>query len=210
MMTQDEFYYLYINTNSILDLGMKEAARGLEDLFASGEIEELARLTDQEVMSDEQLAKHFENMDQSAMDGINMDFFSQQDDESMNNDSKQESLSPEEERLNKALDIELSKMTAELEETETSEQHDEQEEFNIDTYISNIYSEQEELARKTSNVFGKADIKQLSIELNKLPSNLASLCCKLSGEQLMQWVEIQNTDNDALDNLIVSIRQLDF
>ncbi len=212
-MTQDEFYYLYINANSILDLGMQDAARDIEALFASGELDELAELADQEIMSDEQLAKQFEGMNKNALDGIELDFFSRQVSEGASEtiETGQGKLSAEQEtQLDNAFELELNAMTAELENVKPVDDMENQETFNIDTYMSNIYAEEEVLEKRTKDAFNKADTKQLQAELAKLPPNLASLCSKLSGEQLMSWVEVHDKDNDALDNIIIAIRQLDF
>lgn len=90
--------------------------------------------------------------------------------------------------------------------TNTSEQ---QGDFNIDTYMTNVYSLEEQLIERIDSAYNSIEQNQIKRLLDTLPSELPAIDTKLNGEEITLWLDLYKNNADSITNLLVAIRQLD-
>jgi hypothetical protein len=80
--------------------------------------------------------------------------------------------------------------------------------FALDRYLDRAYAAESELRARVDALFGRADHAALQSDLDALPRELPPLTGLLSARDMTQWLEHYERGNDALNSLVVRIRQL--
>ena len=182
MITRPAFHFIYVNANSLVELALRNLSSDLDSLLDDIEPNENTDLA-------LELETNLEDLDFSAMDGL--EFY----------DAKIEANIPEPVLTSPAKDVTNNLLT------EIPQQISD---FNINTYMTNVYSLEEQLIERIDAAYHQIEHAKFEILLNLLPLELPSIDKKMSGEDMTLWLEQYANDVVSISNLLVAIRQLDF
>ncbi|GAC20582.1 hypothetical protein [Paraglaciecola arctica] len=184
MITRQAFHYIYVNANCLTELALRNLSSDLDSLIDNLEPIENADLT-----LEFELETNLEDLNFDAMEGL--EFYDPEMDTNIT-----EPVSPPP----------LKDVASELH-TNTPEQEGD---FDIDTYMSNVYSLEEQLIERIDSAYNKIEHLQIKKLLDLLPSELPAIDGKLSGEEMSLWLAQYSNDDGSITDLLVTIRQLDF
>lgn len=182
MITKQRFYYLYVNANCLAELALRNLPSDLDSL-----LDDLEPFDDSELAKELSLDTNLEDLNFAAMEGL--DFY----------DSDVESPI-----------IEPDAPTVELSRDAKAQPAPSQEEFNIETYMANVYGLEDQLVERIDAAYTQIDHDEFKALLNLLPIELPAIDKKLTGEEVTQWQQQYANDVEAINNLLIAIRQLDF
>ncbi|MEP1448136.1 MAG: hypothetical protein ABJK37_18680 [Paraglaciecola sp.] len=182
MITKQTFHYLYVNANCLTELALRSLPADLDSL-----LDDLQPIDDTELANELELDTNLEDLNFAAMEGL--DFY----------DSDVESPI-----------IEPEAPTVELSRDAEPQAADPQEEFNIETYMANVYGLEDQLAERIEAAYAQIDHNEFKSLLNLLPAELPAIDKKLTGEEMTLWQQQYANDVEAINNLLIAIRQLDF
>ena len=182
MITKQAFHYIYVNANSLTELALRTLPSDLDSL-----LDDLEPIEDSDLDFD--LETNLEDLNFAAMDGL--DFYDSEVDTTI--------VVPEVIPPKKSCTNTLEK-----------EKPEQESEFDIEVYMSNVYSLEEQLIERVDSAYNKIDHEQIKLLFNLLPPELPALDKKLSGEKMNLWLEQYNNDVESITNLLIAIRQLDF
>jgi len=184
MITRQAFHYIYVNANSLTELALRNLSSDLDSL-----LDNLEPIESAELELEFEVETNLEDLNFAAMDGL--EFY---DSEIDTNITEPVAIPPTKNFTNNL-------------ETETPEQESE---FNIETYMTNVYSLEEQLIERVDSAYNRIDHEQIKLLLHLLPSELPAIDGKLNGEKMTLWLEQYSNDVESITNLLVAIRQLDF
>jgi len=185
-MDRREFYFLYVNLNSLADLALWQLAAKL--LAQPSEVESQAPLSQENLSQDERDARilaSFENLDFSALDDLNLSSITTEAD------------GVEAPPLEPAVPA-------------TSEQAIEgAEEIDVERYLARAYSHEEQLRERIDSHYLRADLPAMKAALLQLPSGLRMLTGPLSATDVVDWLALYDAGNTVLIDLTTEMRRLD-
>lgn len=179
-MQRERFYFLYVNLNSLAELGLRQMAEQmLAQPVETGPIEEL---TEEE--REARMLASFENMDLSALDGIGV---------ATGDEPTDFAAFPVEPSA-----FSLDDMPA-----------DSDEEFNIETYMTRAYGFADQLQSRIDYCYRHADLSAMDVALLQLPERLRPLTAKLSAADMDEWLALYHEGDQVLGDLATEMRRLD-
>lgn len=179
-MQQQSFSFLYVNLNSLAELALRQLAAQI--LEQPPEADPLPQMTEAE--REAHVLASFENLDWSALDGL--DFSSSS--ETADRDEIPEQLS---------LPV-MDEQAAAGDEA-----------FDMERYLANAYGYQERLQARIDDCYRRADLPAMDAALLQLPKELSPLTGQLSGTEMQGWLALYEQGNEVLTGLTVSMRRLD-
>ena len=183
-MDRETFYNLYVNLNSLVELGMRRrAVQLLASLPDSSPLPELAPAE-----AEAQMMKSFENMDMSALDQVW---------ENLRNTP----LDPE--QVERDVPDDQSRGRA----TEPATGGDDLPD--LDIYMARAYTYKDELRERIDRLFAKADLVALSRQVAQLGGTQSSLTTRLDGVQMAAWLDRYDGDDAVLTGLATEMRRLE-
>jgi hypothetical protein len=200
-MERQGFYYLYVNLNSLAELGFKlAAAKVFAELPAAAPAEEL---TQEEI--DARVAASFENLDLSALDGLGV---ASPDEAPLDLEALSRQADQELAELEKMMSAARLSPGGEAPDDEQSGD-DSDGEIDIDRYMARAYSYEEQLRERIDGHYQRADLTALNAALAQLPTHLSSLTEPMSAEDIREWLKLYDDGHEVLTDLTIHIRQLD-
>jgi hypothetical protein len=206
-MDRNAFYCLFVNANSLAELGLRNAESDIEDLLADLGPEAQAQ-------PDEEFTHCIDELNFDAMDGL---AFYDQDSESNLNTSAAQIQLEEELELSKLLEAKNAEISANFNSTEDSNNiisnspdSAPSPDFDINIYMTNAYSHEKQLKERVDAAFEKSDQDQITGLLEQITIELPDIRKRLSGEQISIWLDAYTNDDEPVMNLIANIRLLDF
>jgi hypothetical protein len=187
MITRQAFHFIYVNANCLTELALRNLSSDIDSL-----IDNLKPIENADLALEFEMETNLEDLDFAAMEGL--EFYDAKDAEMDTNITEPVSTSP------------LKDVTSALV-TNTPEQLGD---FDIDTYMSNVYSLEEQLNDRIDSAYNKIEHQQIKILLDLLPPELPAIDGKLSGEEMTLWLAQYLNDVESITDLLVTIRQLDF
>jgi hypothetical protein len=188
-MDRETFYYLYVNLNSLVDLGLQRRAA---QLLASmpEDSAPLPELTPEE--AEAQMMKSFENMDMSALDQVW-------------------------EKLGSTpLDLEQMERDAVADQSRESTTESLPEPVvgddglpDLDIYLQRAYAYEDVLRERLDRLFAKADLVAMSQQVAQLGDTLSPLTKRLDGAQMAAWLDRYDGDDAVLTGLATEMRRLE-
>jgi hypothetical protein len=189
-MDRKTFYYLYVNLNSLVELGLQRHAA---QLLASmpDDPSPLPELTPEE--AEAQMMKSFENMDMSALDQV------------------WENL------RNTPLDLEQMEQDAVADQSPESAPKslpepavDNDGRSDLDIYMQRAYTYEDVLRERIDRLFAKADLAAISEQVAQLGSTPQSaLTAQLDGAQMAAWLDRYDSEDAVLMGLATDMRRLE-
>lgn len=180
-MDRNSFYFLYVNTNSLAELALQLLA---EQILALPQPDTPA-LTPEELNA--RVAASFEGLDLAALESVNFDF-------------SRLPLAPEADpqaAVEAPPPVELSAEAAAARESA------------IERYLSGAYAHEETLRQRMDQYYQQSDLPALEAVLARLPGELRPLTRALSVQEMSGWLLVYENGNEALDEVVVQLRQLD-
>ncbi|WP_455204054.1 hypothetical protein [Kaarinaea lacus] len=219
-MDKEQFFYLFANANSILNLAIRESLAGLVAESANmpeiGE-EDIARA------EAELSATKLEDLDLGALDGIAQGSTSADIDvgglDSINldmlagigetNTVYTECNTSEYEDQNSDISDSLFQQHQSMLDTDLKSESvsDENQSLDYDEYLQHVYGEKS-LPSLIDKLFLKIDKQYLNALLAKLPNDIENLTGQLSGDDLKKWLETNDKRHETLTELFQYIRRL--
>ena len=185
-MERRDFYFLYVNLNSLADLALWQLAAKL--LAQPTEVESQNPLSQESLSQDEcdaRILASFENLDFSALDGLDLS-----------------SITTEPGGV-EAPPLEPSALA-------TSEQPNEgNEEIDVERYLARAYSHEEQLRERIDSHYLRADRPAMQAALLQLPSRLRALTGPLTTADVLDWLTLYDAGNTVLIDLTTEMRRLD-
>ncbi|WP_339723458.1 hypothetical protein [uncultured Paraglaciecola sp.] len=182
MITRQAFHYLYVNANCLTELALRALPADLDSL-----LDDLEPIDNAELALE--LETNLKDLNFDAMEGL--DFYDSEVDSTIADPV----APPPKEDLSSNNKI------------QTSEQEGE---FDIETYMTNVYSLEEQLIARIDSAYARIDHDEIKMLLTLLPPELPAIDGKLSGEAMNLWLQQYANDVEAITNLLIAIRQLDF
>lgn len=182
MITKQAFHFIYINANCLTELALRNLSADLDFLLDDLEPVDNAAL-------ELELETNLEDLNFAAMEDL--EFY----DPEMNTNIIEPVSTPP-----------LKDSTSNFQ-TNTPEHVGD---FDMDTYMTNVYSLEEQLIDRINSAYNKIEHDQIKLLLNQLPSELPVIDGKLSGKEMTLWLEQYSNDVESIANLLVAIRQLEF
>jgi len=184
-MDRKTFYYLYVNLNSLLELGMRRHAMQL--LASLPDFDPSPELTPEE--ADARMMKSFESIDLSALDQV------------------------WENMRNTPLDIEQierdavaeSPLQAPAPETVLGDDGLP----DLDVYMQRAYTYEDALRERIDRLFAKADLAAMSQQIAQLGGTQSSLTAQLDGTQMAAWLDRYDSEDAVLTGLATEMRRLE-
>lgn len=180
-MTKNEFYYLYVNLNSLIDLALLNVAAdfdGLEDDIVP------------EQSDSELLETSLDNLDFEAMNGL--DFYDPVE-------SNQDPHIPEVSSLPIVPDVE--EKTSSTTELAIS--------VDVGAFIEALYSFDNTLVERMDVLFEQLDQKQFAMLINALPVDKSNITAQVNEEEMRSLLQLYLQDDESILNLVLALRQLD-
>jgi hypothetical protein len=179
-MDRHAFYHLYVNLNSLVELGLQRRAAQL--LASLPDPPPAPELTPEE--AEARMMKSFESMDMSALDQV------------------WENL------RNTPLDLEQIASDAavtprEPEPAAADGPHD------LEVYMRRAYTYEDVLRDRIDRLFAKADLAAMSRQLGELGGGRSPLIGKLTGPQMTEWLELYDSEDAVLVDLATEMRRLE-
>jgi hypothetical protein len=175
---REQFWHLYVNANSLAELAIVELGRELD---AAGSGRPPARsLSDAEMAA--RLAEQSKTLDLSALDGLDWDPLGTM----ANCLSRPVHVAPEP-----------------IPETPASFERDEPADF--DAYLNRAYDQEENLRLRVDAAFARIDLRDSQSQLTSLPTELAPLTTRLTGEQLAGWLVAYRAGDPGLGLLVTTL-----
>ena len=184
MITRQAFHYIYVNANSLTELALRTLPSDLDSL-----LDDLEPIENSDLAIELDLETNLEDLNFAAMDGL--EFYDPEIDITI---AEPVAIPPTKSFTNNL-------------EAQTPEQESE---FDIETYMTNVYSLEEQLIERVDSAYNRIDHTQIKLLLNLLPSELPAIDGKLNGEKMTLWLEQYADDVESITNLLIAIRQLDF
>lgn len=184
MITRQAFYYIYVHANCLTDLALRNLPSDLDSL-----LDDLEPIENSELALELDIETNLEDLDFAAMDGL--DFY----DSEVDNTAIEPAAPPSKEDFTNNSEIEASEQEGE---------------FDIETYMANVYASEKQLIERVDSAYARIDHDEIRILLTLLPPELPAIDGKLSGQQMNLWLEQYASDVEAIVNLLITIRQLDF
>ena len=179
-MERQNFYFLYVNVNSLAELALQQlATKILAHTPESGLVE---NLSDEE--RDARMLASFENIDLSALDGLGVS-------DTTDIADIEEFLPP----------LPTHSMSEPLTESDA--------ELDVERYLVRAYSYEEQLRERIDDCYRRADLSAMDTALLQLPNHLPPLTAQLSAAQMEQWLALYAQGNEVLGDLTIRIRRLD-
>lgn len=179
-MERERFYFLYVNLNSLAELGLRQMAEQLlAEPVDTGPVEEL---TEEE--RDARMLASFENLDLSALDGIGV---------ATGDEATDLEAFPVEPPAFSLADLPA----------------DDGEEFDIETYMARAYGFADQLQSRIDHCYRNADLSALDVALLQLPERFSPLTGKLGAADMEQWLELYHEGHEVLGDLATEMRRLD-
>ena len=195
-MSKEEFRYLYLNTNSLLDIIMRETyAYLVRDAGAMPELGE-----DDVVRAKEELSS-------IQLDDLNLDALSGLGDVG-SIDLKESELDGL--NLQATSDSWVSEMPSAGHDSLSHGMvinRDTDDAKDYDHYIQQIYRECS-VQSQAEKIYPKVDVRYLDGLLAKLPDTITVLTSRLSGDDVKQWLDVSKQENQPLMELFQYIRCL--
>jgi len=186
MINRQIFYVLFVNANCLAELGLRSASTEVDSLLDDLDSLDINAL-------EGELPTQLDDLNFAAMDGL--EFY----------DAEVEADTSETVAETSTLDGIEERQT-----DETIYSIEQTAEFDIDIYMANVYTHEAYLSERVDSAFQKVDQNQLAALLSQLPSELPCFSEKLTGEQMTLWLDQYSNDIEAIINLLVTIRELDF
>ena len=179
-MDRSSFYYLYVNANSLAELALQLLS---EQILAQPE-PDAPPLTQAEI--DARVQANFAGIDLTAFENGSFDF------------SRLPTLAADPEAT-----IEIPpprELTAEEAAARES---------SIARYVQGAYAHEAALRHRLDEYYQRTDLPALDAALAQLPVDLPPLTRALSALEMSRWLTAYETGNEALDTVVVQMRQLD-
>ncbi len=190
-MDRKAFYHLYVNLNSLVELGLRRRAAQL--LASLPDSPPPPQMTEEE--AEAQMMKSFENLDMSALDQV------------------WENL--------RHTPLELEQIEKEATAGPLSRTHEPSADADVDVdaepaipkgadldaYMQRAYTYEAELRERIDRLFAKADLGTMSRQLSELGGPQSPLTGQLTGPQMAEWLE--RDDDPVLTDLATGMRRLD-
>ena len=179
-MTEEQFFYLYANANSIAELALREIDKDMENL-----LQDVESLPATELGSD---ATSLDSLNWDALDGLNEEV-----------ESANSSL----------LESDPALLSLPDEPSDHANESD-KDSFDIASYIQNAYEQARNITSKIDSARAKANLEDLRNQIESLPKgNMEPLDKALSGAQLQDWLNHYHEGLMPLFDLVADIRSLD-
>lgn len=182
MITKQAFHFIYVNANSLTELALRHSFSDLDPLLEGIDSIDIDDMT-------LELDTNLEDLNFAAMDGL--DFYDPEMEPHVS--------VPQEHCVEK----ELKTTTVKKVPIQTND-------FDINSYMSNVYSLEKQLIERVDCAYKRIEHNHIKRLLSLLPPNLPSFDGKLSGEDMTLWLEQYSNDIESLTDLVIAIRQLDF
>ncbi|KPJ88405.1 MAG: hypothetical protein AMJ53_16875 [Gammaproteobacteria bacterium SG8_11] len=208
-MNREQFFYLYLNTNSLLDIAMQEA---YTDLMA--EVEAMPEISDEDV--DQALAElnstQLEDLDLDALSGLGNSAWPETDEEPFQ-------MSMAEFDADSTIHNMNFDAVRDLEDVRDSVAHDERtsadyvigedtaNSIDYEHYLKQVYQE-DSLNTQVDKIFQRVDMHYLDDLLSKLPNPMKELTGKLGADEMKQWLAVNKLGNQSLTELLQYVRRL--
>lgn len=198
-MDRKAFYHLYVNLNSLIELGMLRSAA---KLFASlPDMPPEPELSEEEQRAAEM--KRFENLDLSAMDQVweklretPIDY------EQIARDA---AAAPPPVRTPRPDPLAQASPGA----VPGTAPEDEFAMPDVNVYMQRAYNHEEELRERIDELFAKADLATMDRQLEQLGGAPAPLTAVLTGPQMEAWLERQDGEDEVLSAIATEMRRLE-
>ena len=178
-MDREQFWHLYVNTNSLAELAILELGRELDAAGSAG-LPALP-LSDEQIAA--QLAEQSKNLDLSALDGLDWDPLG----------AMADGLAG----LGRVAPEPMLENPADFEWNEPAD---------IDAYLNRAYAQEEILRPRVDAAFARIDLQATRSQLTRLPAVAARLTTRLTGEQLARWLAVYRAGDPGLDFLVTTLR----
>jgi hypothetical protein len=178
---RNSFYYLYVNANSLAELALQLLA---EQILTQPEFD-TPSLTPEELNA--RVAANFEGIDLAALESVNFDFS----------------------RLPIAAQADPQAAVEAPPPVELSAEATAARESAIGRYLSSAYAHEETLRQRMDEYFQQSDLPALEAALARLPAELPPLTRALAAQEMSGWLLVYENGNEALDEVVVQLRQLD-
>jgi hypothetical protein len=183
-MDLETFQYLYVNLNSLVELGLKRRAGHL--LKSLADLSPLPELTPEE--AEAQMMKSFENMDMSALDLV----WENLRNTSIELESIEQAKNPHES---------AAEPLPELADGDDCLP-------DLDIYMQRAYAYKDVLRERIDALFAKADLVSMSQQVAQL-SGTPTISSRLDGAQMAIWLERYDGDDTVLIELATEMRRLE-
>jgi hypothetical protein len=179
---RDSFYYLYVNANSIAELALQQLA---EQLLALPQPSSSSPMSPEELNT--RVAASFEGIDLAALEGVNYDLSDLASANELDPQASVEAPQP----------------------VERSAEAEAERESAIERYLGRAYAHEEMLRERIDQYYQRTDLPALEAAFAQLPAQLAPLTRLLSPREMSRWLDLYERGNEALDDVVVQLRQLD-
>ena len=191
-MTKDQFSCLFVNINSLAELGLRFAAAEVDEVREEGLLGDLVETTERAANA-AGLEGGFDNLDFNALDGL--DFFDDDSNEkNLFESAESEPVLPNSNAVNGFADDKLNSDSLP---------------FDIDVYMKQAYAYQDQLKVRVDQSYNKADHARVDVLLSRCPETLSNLTDQMTGNEMNEWLALYKTGADPIIDLVVMIRQLD-
>ncbi len=178
-MDREQFWHLYVNTNSLAELAIVELGRELDAAGCAGAA--ALPLSEEEIAA--RLAAQSRKLDFSALDGLDWD-----------------PLGATADGLSDPSRVAPQPMWETPGDSECNDPAD------IDAYLNRVYAQEEILRPRVDAVFARIDMLAAQSHLARLPAAPARLTTRLTGEQLAHWLAVYRAGDPGLENLVTALR----
>ncbi len=190
-MDRRAFYHLYVNLNSLIELGMQRRAAQL--LASLPDEPPASELTEDEARA--RMLKQFESLDLSAMDQVwerlrdtPIDYEQIAKDVAAQPSPEREPEAPAPVESGVSGDFDLP---------------------DLEEYMRRAYTHEEVLRERIVRLFAKADLTIMSRQLTELGGAQAPLTGELTGAQMEEWLVRDAADDAVLTSLATEMRRLE-
>jgi len=212
MLDREQFYFLYVNVNSLAELGVQQAAMEVLRAIESEPPPAPVNFTDEEIAA--RLQADFESMDLSALDGIDFNFFGAPPAQAGTTDPLPATVNGSNGEGSNGEDLSegLLKTAAVPSPSDwpprESDLEGGEQEVDVAAYMNRAYNHEDVLRERLDRYYRQSNLAQLESLLAGLTA-LPVLTQRLTAEQMAHCLAQYTLDNQPLGDLVTTIRQLD-